>query len=66
MARTHWSRSELEEIARDRELPLDGTMEHINDAAFEKFGKPFFEGDGDIELNPEVLKEISHVDHQAA
>ena len=66
LTRTCWSRPELEEISRDHGLPLDGAMEHINDAAFEKFDKPLCEGTDTIELNPEILKELTHDEYQAA
>ena len=66
IARTQWSRTELEEISKDHGLLLDGAMEHVNDAAYDKFEKPFFEGEDPIELNLEILKEIADATHQTA
>ncbi len=65
-ARAQWSRSELTEISQDHGLMIDGAMEQINDAAYRKFDKPFFEGEDPIELNADILKEITDDTHQAA
>ena len=65
-ARAQWSRSELMEISQDHGLLIDGAMEHINDAAYQKFDKPFFEGEDPIDLNADILKEITDDTHQAA
>jgi tellurite resistance protein len=54
-----WNREELERLAADRCLMLDGTLDCINDAAFDHFGGPFFEGDDPIEINLEYAKEIA-------
>jgi hypothetical protein len=54
-----WNREELERLAADRCLMLDGTLDCINDAAFDHFGGPFFEGDDPIEINLEYAKEMA-------
>lgn len=54
-----WAREELEKLAADHSLMLDGTLDSINDAAFDHFGGPFFEGDDPIEINAEFAKEIA-------
>jgi len=54
-----WAREELEKLASDHSLMLDGTLDSINDASFDHFGGPFFEGDDPIEINAEFAKEIS-------
>jgi len=54
-----WAREELERLAADYNLMLDGTLDSINDASFDHFGGPFFEGDDPIEINAEYAKEIA-------
>jgi tellurite resistance protein len=53
-----WDREELEKLASAHCLMLDGTLDSINDASFDHFGGPFFEGDDPIEINAEFAKEI--------
>lgn len=53
-----WTRTELEELASDRDLMLDGVLEHLNDTAFEKYNKPLFEGTDPIEINQEIAREV--------
>lgn len=55
----YWSREELEAIASDMELMLDGALEQINDAAFDAFDIPATEGDGPVEINPELLEKLA-------
>jgi|GEM_PF-2111759 len=57
--RAQWARDELEELAQDRGILLDGAMERINEAAFDICDQPFCEGDDPVEINQELLKEIS-------
>lgn len=54
-----WAREELEKLAEDHSLLLDGTLDSINDASFDYFGGPFFEGDDPLEINAEYAKEIA-------
>ena len=56
--RASWGRAELEELATDRGMMLDGALAHINEAAFEAYDQLLSEGDDPVELNPEVVKEI--------
>lgn len=56
--RPEWSREELEEMAQDRGILLDGALEHLNEAAFDRYDQPFCEGDDPVEINQEVVKEI--------
>lgn len=44
VSRTEWARDELEAVASDMELMLDGALEQINDMAFEHFDMPVTEG----------------------
>jgi len=58
-SRTEWSRTELEELAKDRGLPLDGAMERVNDAFYDKFNQALLiETGSNIGINQEVLKEV--------
>lgn len=59
VSRREWSRQELEDVATDMELMLDGALEQINDMAFERFDMPVSEGDDPIEINPDILKELA-------
>lgn len=54
-----WARDELEKLAGHHSLMLDGTLDSINDASYDHFGGPFFEGDNPIEINTEFAKEIA-------
>lgn len=56
--RPEWTREELEELAQDRGILLDGVLERINEAAFDKHDQPFSEGDDPVEINQEVVREI--------
>ncbi|WP_378954585.1 TerB N-terminal domain-containing protein [Pelosinus sp. sgz500959] len=51
-----WNKAELDEIANDRGLMLEGVLEQINEAAFDKFDQPFAEGNDIIEINQEIVK----------
>lgn len=59
VSRSEWSRQELEDLASDMELMLDGALEQINEMAFEAFDIPVSEGDDPIEINPDILKELA-------
>lgn len=56
--RPEWTRDELEELAQDRGILLDGALERINEAAFDRHDQPFSEGDDPVEINQEVVKEM--------
>ena len=59
ISRPQWSRSELETVASDMELMLDGALEQVNDMAFERFDMPITEGDDPIEINSDILEELA-------
>lgn len=59
ISRPEWSRLELEAVASDMELMLDGVLEQINDMAFERFDMPVTEGDDPIEINSDILEELA-------
>lgn len=58
VSRPEWTRTELEDAAADLDLMLDGAMEQINEAAFEAFDEPLFEGDDPISVNTQLLEKI--------
>lgn len=58
LSRPEWTRAELEDAAADLGLMLDGAMEQINEAAFEAFDEPLFEGENPISVNTKLLEKI--------
>lgn len=58
LSRPEWTRAELEDAAADLDLMLDGAMEQINEAAFEAFDEPLFEGEDPISVNTQLLEKI--------
>jgi uncharacterized tellurite resistance protein B-like protein len=50
-----WSREELEIAAAERSLLLDGSIEAINEVAFDACEQPALEGDNPVEINSQVL-----------
>ncbi len=58
VSRTEWSRDELEAVASDMELMLDGALERINDMAFEHFDMPVTEGEDPFEVNPDIMDKL--------
>lgn len=57
--RPEWSRTELEELAKTHSLMLDGALEHINEAALDRYDLPLTEGDDPVEINQELIKEFT-------
>jgi tellurite resistance protein len=58
ISKTVWSRSELEELADEHGILLDGTIEAINDAAIDVCNELLLEGDSQVELNTLALREL--------
>lgn len=56
LSRPEWTRAELEDAAADLALMLDGAMEQINEAVFEAFDEPLFEGEDPISVNTKLLE----------
>lgn len=54
-----WSRGELESVANERAILLDGTIEAINNAAFACCDACAMEGDDPIEVNISVLTTLA-------
>lgn len=59
ISRPSWSRIELEDVALDLEVMLDGALEQVNEATLDAFGLCCTEGDDPIEINSEILEKIS-------
>jgi uncharacterized tellurite resistance protein B-like protein len=58
LSRSQWSRRELTDAASDMELMLDGALERINDAAFDKLGGQITEGEDPVEVNRDILEKV--------
>ncbi|MDI3636286.1 TerB N-terminal domain-containing protein [Pseudomonas aeruginosa] len=58
VSRNEWTRDELEAVASDMELMLDGALEQINDMAFEHFDMPVTEGEDPFEINPDIMENL--------
>lgn len=56
--RSHWTRSEFEEIAQGLGLMADGALDAMNEAAFEHLGGPIIEGEDPIEVDLVAAKEL--------
>lgn len=54
-----WPRVEIERLAGELGLLPDGALEVINEAAFARCGAPLLEGDEMIEIDRQVLEEIT-------
>ncbi|MBU2410297.1 MAG: hypothetical protein KKC79_16810 [Gammaproteobacteria bacterium] len=59
LSRPRWTRAELQDLATDLKLMLDGALERVNEASFDVHDMPFTEGDDPVEVNPEVLEMIA-------
>jgi hypothetical protein len=53
ISRSIWTREELQSIADEHRLMLDGTLELINENAIDQFGIPVTEGDDTMEISEE-------------
>jgi hypothetical protein len=60
LKQTKWSRAELERIAMDCQLLLEGTLDLINERALEDYADLLLEGDDPIELNPIIAGELKN------
>jgi len=54
-----WPRLDVERMANDLGLLPDGALEVINEAAYERCGAPLLEGDEIIEIDQEILEELT-------
>jgi uncharacterized protein/uncharacterized tellurite resistance protein B-like protein len=58
LTRHSWSRAELNDIAADMEMMLDGALERVNEAALEKFDARIAEGDDPIEIARDLMESV--------
>ncbi|MGF1601211.1 MAG: TerB N-terminal domain-containing protein [Thermosynechococcaceae cyanobacterium] len=54
----HWHREDLERVAADLDLLLDGALENINEIAFEQCDEALIEGEEPLEINGDILEEL--------
>jgi TerB-C domain len=59
LTRPSWPRSELNDIAADMELMLDGALERINEAALDKHEMLIAEGQDPIEIAQELKEAVA-------
>jgi hypothetical protein len=59
LTRHSWSRAELNDIAADMEMMLDGALERVNEAALEKFDARIADGDDPIEIAQDLMENVS-------
>lgn len=57
LGRAHWTRVELEELAEDRQIMLDGALETINEACLDATGQSLLDGNDPVEVNREMVRE---------
>ena len=53
-----WTRQDVEQLAARLDLMVDGTLESLNELAFDLCGAPLAEGDEPIEVDVEIAKEM--------
>jgi hypothetical protein len=53
-----WTRQGIEQLAARLDLMVDGTLESLNELAFELCGAPLAEGEEPIEVDVEIAKEM--------
>lgn len=53
-----WTRQDVEQLAAQLDLMVDGALESLNELAFDLFGAPLAEGDEPIEVDVEIAKEM--------
>lgn len=58
LSRPEWTRTELNDVAADLDLMLDGALEQINEVCFDRFDLSLTDGDDPITLNVEILEKI--------
>jgi uncharacterized tellurite resistance protein B-like protein len=58
-SRDTWTRAELEDLAADRGIMLDGALERINEAFLDAHGEPLLDGEDPVEINKNISKELA-------
>lgn len=60
LSRPIWSRNELMDAAADLGIMLEGALERINEASFDLFDQPLFEGDDPLEVDQTMIDHLQH------
>lgn len=58
LSRPAWTREELGDAAADLDLMVDGAIEALNEAAYDRHDVPFAEGEDPVTVNPELLEKL--------
>jgi hypothetical protein len=58
LGRSAWSRGELEDLAADRGIMLDGALERVNEAFMDAYGEPLLDGSDPVTINRNVAKQL--------
>lgn len=58
LSRPQWTRQELLDVSEDLELMLDGALEQVNDASYDRLALPLTEGDDPVIVNQEALDKM--------
>lgn len=58
LSRPEWTKEELGDAAADLDLMVDGAIETLNEAAYDKHDVPFADGDDPVTVNPELLEKL--------
>lgn len=56
--RESWTRQDVEQLGAELDLMVDGTLESLNELAFDICGAPLAEGEEPIEVDLEIAKEM--------
>lgn len=56
LSKASWTRKELQDMAAQLQIMLDGALERINDAAFDLIGEPVTEGDDPVYVQQTILE----------
>ncbi|WP_281170537.1 TerB N-terminal domain-containing protein [Actinokineospora enzanensis] len=58
VGRPQWARADLEDLATEVGLLLDGALDTVNEAAFDTVGDPVWEGTDPITINEDVAEDM--------
>ncbi len=56
LSKASWTRKELQDMAAQLQIMLDGALERINEAAFDLIGEPITEGDDPVYVQQTILE----------
>ncbi|WP_442782731.1 TerB N-terminal domain-containing protein [Collimonas fungivorans] len=59
ISRPSWLRDELNDVALDLDVMLDGALERVNEAALDTLDMAFTDGDDPVEINPEIIEKLT-------